>query len=200
MASDVLVGGVIEPTVPVANGLLDVVRRLSIDLGPVSSELFWVPPHQYVASLAVGPAGDIQVDDAPVEVVRAIAREVEEFAVQLASPSLVIDDAGSARIVAVLTSKGAELPNAVRVVSDRLREIGIDVQTPDPVAFTLAMVTGEATISAVQAAFPPVREAPLAGWLVGGLCVHAGPATQGGVGWAATRLQYVPLRRLGTRR
>jgi hypothetical protein len=200
MASDVQVGGVIEPTVPVANGLLDVVRRLSTDLGPVSADLSWIPPHQYVAPLAIGPANDVPVDDAPVEVLRAAARDLEEFAVQLAPPSLVVDGPGSARIVAVLTSKGEELATAVRVVSDRLREVGVDVRTPEPVAFTLALVTGEATVQAVQAAFPPVREAPLAGWLVGGLCIHAGPTTLGGRGWAPTRLRYVLLRRLVSRR
>jgi hypothetical protein len=200
MASDVLVGGVIEPTVPVSNGLLEVARRLSADLGPVSADLSWVPPHRYVAPLAFGSPGDVPPDDAPVEVLRALARDLEEFGVQLAPPSLVIDGPGSARIVAVVTSKGDELATAVRMVSDRLREVGVDVRTPEPVSFTLALLTGEATVQAVQAAFPAVRETPLAGWLVGGLCVHAGPTTHEGRGWAPTRLRYVALRRLGSRR
>ena len=200
MASVDLVGAVIEPTVPVANGLLDVVRRLSIDLGPVSGSLSWVPPHQYVAPLAVAPADTVTADDAPVEVLRAVARELEEFAVQLAPPSLVVEGPDSARIVAVVTSKGAELAGAVRLVCDRLREIGLEVSTPEPVAFTLALVEGEAALQAVQAAFPPPRETPLAGWLVGGLCIHAGPITREGRGWAPVRLGHALLRRLGSRR
>lgn len=201
MSDDVRVGGVIEPTVPVANGLLDVARRLAADLGPrVAADLAWVPPHRYVAPLAVGPVGSMPADDAPVETLRLAARELEEFGVQLAPPVLLRDGPAEGRIVTILTSKGDELAATTRVVAGRLREIGLDVVSCDPVVFTLAIVTGEASLEAVAAALPSGRDTPLASWLVGGLCVFAGPATHGGRGWAASRIHFVALRRLGSRR
>ncbi len=200
MSGEAWVGGVIEPTVSVANGLLDVARRLAADLGPRVADLSWTPPDRYVAPLAVGPAAAGPVDEAPVEALRLAAREIEEFAVQMAAPTLVQEGPDFARVVTLLASKGDEIAAAVRVVADRMRESGLDVLPVDPVAFTLATVTGEAKVQAVAAAFPAPREAPLAGWLVGGLCLHAGPAPETGRAWLPTRVRYVPLRRLNARR
>jgi hypothetical protein len=127
-------------------------------------------------------------------------RELEEFGVQMAPPVLLRQGDAEGLIMVVLTSKGDELAAVTSLAASRLNEIGMDVQALDTVGVTLALVTGEPAMQAVSQALPEGRDTPRGGWLVGGLCLHAGLTNTDGRGWSPVRMRYAPLLRQGSRR
>lgn len=203
---------VVEPPLPVANTLLDEARRLASRLGEAAGVVTWMRPHRYAAPVAVmalpeGRGGEGALSD-PLDgpawldrVLRALdplARGSEEFAVQLGPVGL--EPCGERLVVAsrLVSARPEDLSALLDAVAGHVGDLGMRVVEVPAVRVVLGLVQGEGR-EAVRAAVEP-KETPVAGWLLGGVCLaRAWLDPEVGV-VEAERLRFVSLRRLGSRR
>ncbi len=205
---------VVEPPLPVANTLLDEARRLASRLGEAAGVVTWMRPHRYAAPIAVmdwpvdeglpgeGPMTDLVGTPAWLDpVLRALdllARGSEEFAVQLGPVGL--EPCGDRSVVAsrLVSARPEDLSAFLDAVASRVGDVGMRVVEVPAMRVVLGLVQGEGP-EAVRDVLEP-KETPVAGWLLGGVCLaRAWLDPEVGV-VEAERLRFVPLRRLGSRR
>lgn len=198
MADDVRYAVVIEPPVSAANGLLEAMRRLAGDVGARLPGVQWASPEHYLAPVAF--VSGAALPDSAAEGLRRAAREVEELGLQAGFPRLVAEGEGAGVIAAPVTSKGDELDVAVQAVVRCLRDVGLDVEVAGRVEVPLAYVAGAEALERVGTSLGAPRDAPLAGWLAGGLWVAEGPAAAEGRPWRGVRVRFVAMKRLAARR
>ncbi len=211
---------VVEPPLPVANTLLDEARRLASRLGESAGSVTWMRPHRYAAALAVtvpagggragqtdrsggaDPTGD--PPDAGVlldPVFRALdllVRGREEFAVQL--EPLGVEPCGEGAVVAsrLVSARPEDLAVFVEEAARHLGDVGMRPVEVPAIRMPVGLVGGEGR-DAVRAAVEP-KETPIAGWLLGGVCLaRAWVDPEAGL-VEAERIRFVPLKRLGSRR
>jgi hypothetical protein len=201
MSDERFVGVVVEPPVSVANGLLEAVRRLAGSLGSARSGLFWPPPEQYSIPLVVCPGSEEHLRDVALIALKDACWDIEEFAVQLAPMELLNPGPGlPARVVSALSAKDGEIERVTEILLGAFARFGLEGAAAATPLLTVACCQDEAAGTAVTTALETGRDLPVAGWLAGGLCAAEGPRDSLDSTWLATRIRFVPLRRLGPRR
>lgn len=197
--TDIVVGVVIEPPVGVANGLLDAARRLNADLGEKGVAPAWLPPEAWLAPLVRLGDGVEGRAEVAADAVRVGLMGVEEFGGQLETFRLLEGPGGAWTLACPVAVKEDEISRLVAGLMPRLDAAGLHPVAVEAPALALATVP-ESARGVVEEILATRRDAPLASWLVGGISVARGPAPADGALWCASRVRYLPLRRLGARR
>lgn len=190
---------VIEPPLSVVNGLLDAVRRLAGDLRDRGAIAEWVPPETYAALLVVAE-GPAHVAEALQDQVRSALARTEECPVQLMPLTVEADptEAGRVFVCARVKARGDELTAIARTASDALSACGLEPRAVPDVMITVATAAGDA-VAAVRELLAEPRDTPLAGWILGGICLSSCSLGTGGVLLPA-RLRFIGFRRMTARR
>lgn len=211
---------VVEPPLPVANTLLDEARRLAGRLAGSAGFVTWMRPHRYAAPLAVMvPAGGGRVGQADrsggadrtgdppdagvsldpmLRALDLLVRGREEFAVQLGPIGL--EPCGDGAVVAsrLVSARPEDLAVLVEGAARHLGDLGMRPVEVPAIRMAVGLVGGEGR-DAVRAAIEP-KETPIAGWLLGGVCLaRAWVDPEAGL-VEAERVRFAPLKRLGSRR
>ncbi len=211
---------VVEPPLPVANTLLDEARRLAGRLAESAGSVTWMRPHRYAAPLAVMVlAGDGRVGqtgrnrgpgwtgDSPeagvlfdplFRALDLLVRGREEFAVQLGP--IGVEPCGDRAVIAsrLVSARPQDLAALIEEAAGHVGDIGMCPVEVSAIRIVVGLVAGEGR-DAARAAIEP-KETPIAGWLLGGVCLaRAWVDPEAGL-VEAERVRFVPLRRLGSRR
>ncbi len=197
MSAKRVIGVMVEPPLSVANSLLEATRRYFGSGGASGGDVRFVPPSHYAVPLIVCPADADRSPDAVAIALRQASVIVQEFAVQLAPLARV--QGGDGVVASELRVQEGELERVVSALEAAFQAVGLDdFETPQP-WLSVAVVAGGQPADAGEVPAPEVRDVPLAGWLVAGLCVAEGEAGSVPGTWLLKRLRTQPLKRLGAR-
>ncbi len=208
--SDDVLALIVEPPLPVANTLLEEARRLAGRLGEIAGALKWMRPHRYAAPLAIrlsveaglgsealDPLGDAVME--PVgRAAEILTRGREEFAVQLGPVG--VEPCGDRAVIRsrLVSARPEDLASFLGGVEDHLGVLDMHATSAEAVRVCLGVVPAE-HLDAVRAAIEP-KETPVAGWLLGGVCLALATVDSDLGLLEAKRLRFLPLKRLGSRR
>lgn len=198
MSAKRVLGVMVEPPLSVANSLLDAARRYFGSGGASGGDVRFAPPSHYAVPLIVCPVDAGRSPDAVAIALRQASGVVQEFAVQLAPLARVPGTDGGV-VASELHAQEGELERVVDALRSAFQAVGIDdFETPPP-RLSVAFVAEAQPADAGVAPAPEVRDVPLAGWLVAGLCVAEGEAGSVPGTWLLKRLRTQSLKRLGAR-
>lgn len=189
---------VVEPPLNVVNSLLDVARRIAAHLQEEEGEASWFRPEHYGAEILrfLGNGDGIQVS---METgLRKAAKQVREFGIKLAAPSLEETEDGGVLVVSKLTSTADEVSAMVETVRRELEDTGLEPTGECGFHIPVARVGGESMIQALREALEG-RDAPVANWVLGGLSLARVEDRPPDV-YGCHRIGFIPLARGGSRR
>jgi len=198
MTEDSVLSIVVEPPLNVANSLLDAARRLAVRVRENGGEVTWFRPEHYGAEILrfLGNGDGLRVS---METgLRKAAKQVKEFGIKLAPPTLVDVEDGSALVVSRLMSSEDEVKTMAEAVSGELVESGLEPTGEWGFHIPMARVSGEDNIQAVRDSLED-RDSPLASWLLGGLSLARVEDSPPDV-YGCHRIEFIPLMRMGSRR
>jgi hypothetical protein len=202
MSTDEVLALVVEPPLSVANSVLDAARRLAADLDEKGGKAAWVSPPSYSAPLVIVRGVDPdEAADAVGDRLKSALQTAEECPVQLASPVVETVEGPQAglRIVSRVTTRSGELARMAELAATGLTAAGLAIEVRPVPSVALAAVQGDAEAAIATDLLREPKDVPIAGWLLGGLALARCSPGPGGT-WMATRLRFLPLRRMGAKR
>lgn len=201
-APERLAGVVIEPSLPVANSLLEMLRRIGGDVAARGPNVCWCPPENLVAPLCEIRDPRDHIVEIASDCMRGVLRGVEEAGVQVAWPTVeALPGAGERyAIVSVLSSSAADMSALAQSIARGLCDLGIDSVAPDSVRIPLGGFAGADTAETIREVLAAGPGTPVANWLLAGVCLAAGPVDAKTGLWLPSRIRPYPLKRQGGRR
>jgi hypothetical protein len=201
-ASGRLAGVVVEPSLPVANTLLEMLRRVVGDVAARGQKVCWCPPQNLVAPLCEIRDPRDHIVEIASDCMRGVLRGVEEAGVQAAWPTVEALPGEGERyaIVSVVSSPTADVAALAQTIARGLCDLGIEGEAPASIRIPCGGFTGAAAAETIREVLAAGPETPVASWLLAGVCLAAGPVDEKTGLWLSSRIRAYPLKRLGGRR